>query len=70
MSTSGSSDFPGVSDGKEFDCNVGDLGLISGLARSPGRGHGNILQYSYLENPMEKEPGKLQSIGLPRVGHS
>ena len=60
MSTSGLSDFPGVSDGKEFDCNVGDLGLISGLATSPGGGHGNTLQYSYLENPMDK--GAWQAI--------
>ena len=32
-------------------CNVGDLGLIPGLGRSPGEGHGNPLQYSCLENP-------------------
>ena len=32
-------------------CNAGDLGLIPGLGRSPGGGHGNPLQYSYLENP-------------------
>ena len=37
---------PGGSDGKESACNVGDLGLIPGLARSPGGGHGNPLQYS------------------------
>ena len=43
--------FHGGSDGKEFSCNVGDLGLIPGLERSPGGGHGNPLQYSYLENP-------------------
>ena len=43
--------FPGGSDGKEFPCNVGDLGLIPGLRRSPGGGHGNPLQYSGLENP-------------------
>ena len=43
--------FPGGSDGKESACNVEDLGLISGLGRSPGRGHGNPLQYSCLENP-------------------
>ena len=43
--------FPSGSDGKEFDCNVGDLGLIPGLGRSPGGGHGNPLQYSCLENP-------------------
>ena len=36
---------------KESACNVGDLGLIPGLGRSPGRGHGNPLQYSCLGNP-------------------
>ena len=34
-------------------CNVGDLGLIPGLGRSPGEGNGNPLQYSCLENPMD-----------------
>ena len=34
-------------------CNVGDLGSISGLGRSPGEGNGNPLQYSCLENPMD-----------------
>ena len=43
--------FPGGSDGKEFACNVGDLGLIPGLGSSPGGGHGNPLQHSCLENP-------------------
>ena len=42
---------PGGSDGKESTCNAGDLGSIPGLGRSPGRGHGNQLQYSCLENP-------------------
>ena len=42
--------FPGGSDGKEYACNVGDLGLISGLGRSPGEGDSNPLQYSFLEN--------------------
>ena len=45
--------FPGGSDGKESTCNVGDLGSIPGLRRSPGGGHGNQLQYSCLENPMD-----------------
>ena len=40
-------DFSGRSDGKESTCNVGDLGLIPGLGRSPGGGHGNPLQYSW-----------------------
>ena len=44
---------PCGSDGKEFACNAGDLGLIPGLGRSPGGGHGNPLQYSCLENPMD-----------------
>ena len=46
--------FPGGSEGKESASNVGDLGLIPGFGRSPGRGHGNPLQYSCLENPMDK----------------
>ena len=45
--------FPGGSDGEESAHNAGDLGLIPGLGRSPGGGHGNLLQYSYLENPMD-----------------
>ena len=40
--------------GKESACSVGDLGSISGLGRSPGGGHGNPLQYSCLENPMDR----------------
>ena len=43
--------FPGSSDGQESACNVGDQGSIPGLRRSPGRGHGNPLRYSCLENP-------------------
>ena len=45
---------PGGSDGKESACNGGDLGLISGLRRSLGEGHGKPLQYSCLENPMDR----------------
>ena len=47
-------DFPGSSDGKEFTCNVEDLGLIHDLGKSPGGGHGNPFQYSCLENPMDR----------------
>ena len=43
--------FPGDSDGKESACHAGNLGLISGLGRFPGGGHGTPLQYSCLENP-------------------
>ena len=46
--------FPGGSDGKESACNVGDLGSIPGLGRSPGGGLGNPLQYLCLENPMDR----------------
>ena len=42
--------FPGGSAGKESACNVGDLGSIPGLKRSPGEGNGNQLRYSGLEN--------------------
>ena len=41
--------------GKESACNVGDLGLIPGLRRSPGKGNGNPLQYSCLEDSMYRE---------------
>jgi len=45
------SGFPSGSDGKNPPANVRDLGLIPGLERSPGGGHGNPFQYSCLENP-------------------
>ena len=53
--------FPDSSVGKDSACNVGDLGSISGLGRSPGEGKGYPLQYSGLENPMG-------CIDLSRVG--
>ena len=40
--------------GKESACNVGDLGSIPGLGKSPGEGNGKPLQCSYLENSMDK----------------
>ena len=61
--------FPGGSDGKGSACNAGDLGLISGLGRSPGEGNDNPLQYSCLENPMDGGAGGLQSTGSQRVRH-
>ena len=45
--------FPGGLAGTESTCNAGDLGLISGLERSPGEGKGYSLQYSGLENSMD-----------------
>ena len=47
--------FPGGSDGKESACNAGDPSANPGSGRSPGEGHGNPLQYSCLENPMDRE---------------
>ena len=49
---------------KNLPANAGDIrdmGLILGWGRSPGGGHGNPLQYSCLENPMDREPGGLPS---------
>ena len=46
--------FPGDSDGKESACSAGDPGLVPGLGRSLGEGNGNPLQYSCLENPMDR----------------
>ena len=51
---------PGGSDGKESACNAGDLGSIPGLGRSPGEGNGYPLQYSCLENLMDR--GAWQAI--------
>ena len=46
--------FPGGSEVKAFACNVGDLGSIPELGRSPGEGNGNLFQYSCLENSMDR----------------
>ena len=46
--------FPGGLDGKEPDCNAGDLGLVPGSERSSREGNSNPLQYSCLENPMDR----------------
>ena len=61
--------FPNSSVGKEFICNAGDLGLISGLGGFPGEGNGSQLYYSCLENSMERGAWWLQSMGSQRVGH-
>ena len=57
--------FPGGLVGKESTCNVGDLGSIPGLERSPGEGHGNPLQYYFLENPH----GQRHLVGYGPWGH-
>ena len=46
--------FPGSPNGKESACNVGDPGFDPWVRRSPGGGHGNPLQYFWLENPMDR----------------
>ena len=62
-------DFSGGSDSKASAYNAGDLGSISGSGRFPGEGNGNPLQYSAWKIPWTGEPGRLQSMGSPRVGH-
>ena len=63
-----SMDFPGGSDGKESACHTGDLSSIPGSGRSPGEENGNPLQFSCLENSMDREawramvPGVIKSL--------
>ena len=57
--------FPGGSGGKESACNAGDLGLIPGLGRSPGGGHGSLIQYFCLENLH----GQRSLVGYSPWGH-
>ena len=59
--------FPGGSDSKESACNAGDPGSIPGSGRYPGEGNGNPLQYSCLENPMNRGAWWLQFMGLQTV---
>ena len=54
---------------KESACNAGDLGSIPGSGRSPGEGNGNPLQYSCLENPMDKGAWQATVHEVARVGH-
>ena len=56
-------DFPSRSDGKETACNAGDPGSIPGSGRSPGEGNGDPLQYSCLENPMDRGAGDYSPWG-------
>ena len=63
------------SGGKESACNVGDLASIPGSGRSPGEGNGNPLQYSFLENPMDRGTWRAMTLWTWRsmdsqgVGH-
>ena len=56
--------FPCRLDSKEPVCNAGDPGLISGMARSPGERNGNPLQYSCLENSMDRGVWGASPTGL------
>ena len=61
--------FPGDSDSKESTLNAGDMGSIAGSGRSPGEGNRNPLQYSFLENPMDRGAWQATVHGVARVGH-
>ena len=61
--------FPVSSVGKESACNAEDPGSIPGLGRSPGEGNGNPLQYSCLENPIDRAAWRATVHGVTRVGH-
>ena len=58
--------FPGGSAGKESGCNAGDLGSIPGLGRSPGEGNGYPLQYSCLENSMDRGAWQATIYGVAK----
>jgi len=61
--------FPGSSEGKEFVCIAGDLGSIPGSGRCPGKGNDYPLQYSCLENSMDRRAWWVIVHGVARVGH-
>ena len=58
--------FLGGSDSKESACNVRDLGSIPGSKRSPGGGNGNPLQYSCLDNPINKGAWRATVYGVAK----
>ena len=60
---------PGGLDSKASAYNVGNPSSTPELGRCSGEGNGNPLQYSWLENPMNREHGRLQSMGSERVEH-
>ena len=61
--------FPGGSVVKNVPTNAGDTGSIPDLGRSPGKGNGNPLQYSCLENPMNRGAWQAIVSGVTRVRH-
>ena len=58
--------FPGGSDSKESACNARGPGLTSGSGRSPREGNGNPLQYSCLENPMDRGAWRATAHGVTK----
>ena len=54
--------FPASSNGEGSVCSAGNVASIPGLGRSPGEGHGNPLQYSCLENPMDRGPHTVPGV--------
>ena len=58
--------FLGSSDGKESACNAGGLGSIPELGRSPEEGNGNPLQYSCLENPLDRGACQATVLGVAK----
>ena len=54
---------------KESFCKAGDTGLNPGLGRSPGGGHDNLIQYSCLENPMDRGAWWATVHGVAKVQH-
>ena len=54
---------------KNLPANAEDVGLIPGLGRSPGEGNGNPSRILAWETPWTVKSGRLQSMGLQRVGH-
>ena len=61
--------FPGGSDGKASACNMEDLGSVPGLGRSPEKEMATRSSTLAWKIPWMEEPGRLQSMGLQRVGH-
>ena len=57
---------PSCSDDKESTCNVGDPGSIPGSGRSPEEGNGNPLQYSCLENSMDRGAWRVTVHGVAK----
>ena len=62
--------FPGGTVVKNPPAKTGDMGSMPGAGRSPGKGNGNLLQYSCLENPMDRGVRRLLSMESQEVRHA